>query len=226
MRRAALSAIALLAALAAPASAPAHQGDPNFESIVTAVEGAPGVKASILGGDDRVLIVNTGAETVTVAGYDGEPYARVRADGTVEVNRRSPATYLNDDRYGEVQVPAEASKDAEPRWEVVGRNGRFEFHDHRMHWMSRTRPPQVRDESERTRIFDWTVPLRVGERTAAIRGTLWWRGTGEGGAPVAAFVGLGVFALLGAVAVVVVRRRRRAAGQDGGAGGDGAGEAW
>jgi LPXTG-motif cell wall-anchored protein len=224
MRRTALLAIALAWALAAPANA--HQGDPNFESIVTAVDGAPGVKAEVLGGDDRVLIVNTSDETVVVAGYDGEPYARVRGDGTVEVNRRSPATYLNDDRYGEVQVPAEASKDAEPRWEVVGHNGRFEFHDHRMHWMSRTRPPQVHDETERTRIFDWTVPLRVGERTAAIRGTLWWRGTGDGGAPVAAFAGLGVFALLGAVAVVVVRRRRRAAAGGAEPGAEGAGEAW
>jgi hypothetical protein len=208
MRRPALVlALALCGALAAPALA--HEGNPDFESLVTAVEGAPGVKAEILNGDDRLLVVNEGSSTVVVEGYDSEPYARLRPDGTVEVNRRSEATYLNEDRFGDVPLPAAVDNRAAPRWKVVGRNGRFEFHDHRMHWMSKTDPPQVRsDRSARQRVFDWTVPLRVGERgSGAIRGTLWWRGDG-GGAPVAMFAGLGAFALVALGFVLVVRRRR------------------
>ena len=89
MRRAALLALVLCGALVP--SAAAHEGNPNFESLVTAVDGVPGLKAEVLNGDDRLLLINEGDKTVIVEGYDGEPYARLRGDGVVEVNRRSPA---------------------------------------------------------------------------------------------------------------------------------------
>ena len=223
MRRAALLTIALCGALAAPALA--HEGDPNYESLVTRIDGAAGVRAEMLNGDDRLLLINTTSETVTVEGYDGEPYARIKADGTVEVNQNSPATYLNDDRHADVTVPANATKDAPPRWRVEGRNGRFEFHDHRAHWMNEGTPQQVEDETRRTKVFDWEVPIAVGGRPAAVRGTLWWVGRG-GGPPVAAFVGLGVLLVASAVLVVVVRRRRRRAEDEPGAEPAPVAEAW
>ncbi len=205
MRRAALVALVVCGAIASPAAA--HEGNPNFESLVTAVDGQPGLTAEILNGDDRLLLVNETGRTVVVEGYDGEPYARLRADGTVEVNRRSPARYLNSDRFGQTDVPDFADPQAEPVWAEVGRGGRYEFHDHRIHWMTQADPPQVKDKSERTRVQDWVVPLDTG----AVRGTLWWRGDG-GGAPVAMFAGLAAFALLAAGFVVLVRRRRSRAG--------------
>jgi hypothetical protein len=205
MRRPALLASVLLCLLAAPALA--HEGDPNYESVVTRVEGAPGLRAQVLNGDDRLLLINTGSETVVVEGYDGEPYARLRPDGTVEVNRRSSATYLNEERFGGVPIPAEADPDAEPAWRPVGRNGRFEFHDHRIHWMVENRPPKIADEEQRQKVFDWTVPLRVGDAEGAVAGTLWWVGRG-GDAPVAAYAGGGALVLLSFAALVVVRRRR------------------
>jgi hypothetical protein len=213
MRRTALLTLILCGALCAPA--PAHEGNPNYESLVNAVRGVPGLTAEVLNGDDRLLLVNEGPRTVVVEGYDDEPYARLRADGVVEVNRRSPATYLNDDRFGQVDVPATADPQAPPRWRTVGRGGRFEFHDHRIHWMAGSVPPQVRDDrSERQKVNDWTVPIRAeGSGAGAVTGTLWWQGSG-GGAPVAMFVALGVFALLGVALVVVVRRRRAAAPED------------
>jgi hypothetical protein len=196
----------LCGALAAPAAA--HEGNPNFESLVTGVTGVPGLKAEVLNGDDRLLLINEGRQTIVVEGYDEEPYARLRADGVVEVNDRSPARYLNDDRFGQVDVPDGADPEAEPEWRAVGRGGRFEFHDHRIHWMTKTDPPQVEDRSQRQKVNDWTVPVRVsGAGAGAVRGTLWWRGDG-GGAPVAMFAGLAAFALLSVLLVVVVRRRR------------------
>jgi hypothetical protein len=144
---------------------------------------------------------------VTVQGYNGEPYARVLADGTVELNKRSPAYYLNDDRYADVKVPASADAKAAPQWTIVDRTGDLQWHDHRMHWMSKSLPPQVKDKSRRTKVFDYAIPLRVGDRPGKIEGTLVWQPPASS-APVGMFVGLGVLALLAIGAVVVVRRRR------------------
>ena len=35
-------------------------------------------------------------------------------------------------------------------------------------------PPQVKDTSKRTKIFDWQVPIRVGDTPGAINGELFW----------------------------------------------------
>jgi hypothetical protein len=210
---AAVAASALIALTAAPAAV-AHQGNPNYRSIIRAVSPArSGVRVEVLNRDDRLELRNAGRRTVVVEGYQGEPYARLKADGTVQVNRRSPAFYLNDDRYGGVKVPAAANPNAAPQWQLVDRTGRFEWHDHRIHWMSKVPPKQVAGTKERAKIFDWTVPVRVGETAGAVRGTLFWQPPAEGSAPVAAYAGLGALVLLAAGAVAVVRRRRRGDGQ-------------
>lgn len=205
---AALSIAALTAS-----SAFAHEGDPDFESIVTG-EGIAGLQARVLSGDDRLELRNGTGRVVVVEGYDKEPYARLFPDGRVQVNRRSPATYLNEDPRGDIDVPAIADPEAEPEWTTIEGNGRFEFHDHRIHWMADGDPPAVRDDrADRQKVFDWSVPVTVGGRAAAIDGTLWWRGTG-GGPPVAAIIALAAF-VVGSVILVVVVRRRRARAEDG-----------
>jgi MYXO-CTERM domain-containing protein len=207
LRRALVLAVLATPLLAAPVAV-AHQGNPNFRSIVDAVTPAVrGLKLQVLNYDDRFELTNRSGQTVTVQGYNGEPYARVLADGTVEVNKRSPAYFLNDDRYGDVKVPASADAKAPPQWSVVDRTGDLQWHDHRMHWMSKSLPPQVTDKSKRTKVFDYAIPLDVGGRPGKIRGTLVWQPEGSS-APVGIFVGLGVLGLLAIGAVAVVRRRR------------------
>ena len=199
-----------LVALAGAAPASAHQGNPNFRSVIDRVTPAtPGVHLEVLNYDDRLELTNRSHEPVTVLGYDGEPYARVLADGTVEVNQHSPATYLNEDRFGAVTVPPQASRDAQPLWKVVDRTGRFQWHDHRIHYMAKGRPPAVKDPQERTKVFDWQVALRVGPRSGAIAGTLWWQPTSSG-SHTGAFLALGALAVLALLGVALVRRRRRA----------------
>ena len=100
--------------------------------------------------------------------------------------------------------------------------------DHRIHWNSPLLPPQVKDKSKRTFIFQWSVPIAVGTQHGAITGQLYW--TPENSkAPVAVIV-IGVLIVLGGLAFVVVVRRRRAhddAGRETGAGPAGpAKEAW
>jgi hypothetical protein len=204
----AVVAVAALLALAVAPAASAHQGNPNYRSVIDSVTpNVSGVRLEILNLDDRLELQNDSGRTVVVQGYNGEPYARLLADGTVQVNRRSPAFYLNDDRFAQVKVPASAKPDATPQWQLVDKAGRFEWHDHRIHWMSTVPPKQVTDQSKRTKVFDWNVPLQVGSQRGAVRGTLFWQPSAGGGAPVGAIAGLGGIALLGLGAVVVVRRR-------------------
>jgi hypothetical protein len=202
-------ALSALLALAAAPTAHAHQGNPDYRSVIDQVTPKlPGVRLQVLSLDDRLELQNTSGKTVVVKGYQGEPYARILGDGTVQVNRNSPAFYLNNDRTSTGKVPASATADAEPDWEVVDHAGRFQWHDHRIHWMSTIAPKQVTDKTKRTKVFDWKVPLQVGATNASVDGTLFWAGTGGGGTPVGAHAGLALIALLGLGAVVVVRRRR------------------
>jgi hypothetical protein len=210
-RRAAAAAVAALC-IVTPAAL-AHEGNPNFRSQVRALTpAAEGVSLRVVNFDDSIELRNRSGRTVVVRGYRGEPYVRIAGDGTVAVNRRSPTHYLNEDRFAEgVSVPRGASPKAQPDWRTVDRTGRYAWHDHRIHWMAHSLPPQVKDEGRRTKVFDWKVPLTVGGRPATISGSLIWVGKESGGFPVAALISLLAAGIAGAALVIVVRRRRRRA---------------
>jgi hypothetical protein len=199
----------ILAALLA-SSALAHGGNPDFRSEFRAIAPAvPGLEVQVLNYDDRLLLINRTGKTVIVRGYEREPYARLRSDGTVEVNRRSPSFFLNEERYGGTPVPQNASPDAPPQWSEVSKTGRFETHDHRIHWMSKgTTPPQVTDEDKRTKVFDWRVPIQVGTQPAALTGSLFWEPSSGGGIPTLAIVALAVLVVLTVVLFLASRRVR------------------
>jgi hypothetical protein len=110
--------VAALAAVVMCPAAAAHGGGGarGFTSTVTSIQPAmPGIDVSILDSDDRVALRNRTGETIVVPGYDGEPYLRFTPDAVYR-NERSPATYLNDERYGTVDVPARADAKAAPEW--------------------------------------------------------------------------------------------------------------
>jgi hypothetical protein len=196
------------------ASAAAHAGNPNYESLVNGVTpNIPGFSVVVINGDDRLEAVDRSPATVVIDGYQQEPYVRMDPDGTVAVNLRSPAYYLNSDREGTAPIPASANPKATPDWKVVAHDGRFQFHDHRMHWMGAKNPPQVKDTAVRTKITDWRVPVHTAGKDGAITGTLFWRGS-SGGPPAGAFIGLAAFLLLAVATVVIVRRRRGEGGVD------------
>ena len=86
---------AVLFVLAAVSTAAAHQGNAHYRSLIGAVTPAvPGVKLQVLNFDDRLALQNTSGKAIVIQGYNGEPYARVLGDGTVQVNQRSPAYFL------------------------------------------------------------------------------------------------------------------------------------
>jgi hypothetical protein len=195
--------------IGAPAAL-AHQGNPHYRSVVDHVAPAtPGVDLSVLNYDDRLALHNTSGKEVLVLDYKNKPYVRSLPDGTVQVNTNSEAYYLNDDRYAQVKVPAGLG--ATPAWKVVGRNGRYDWHDHRIHWMSQSNPPQVKDENARTKIDDWTVPVQIGGRKGAITGSLTWVPLPSDPLPVGAIFAFAALLILLLLAVFAVRRRRAAA---------------
>jgi hypothetical protein len=206
--------MALTALCVCAPTAAAHQGNPNYSSVVRSIEPAvDGLTAEVLASDDRIELRNESDRVVVVEGYRDEPYLRFLPDGTVQENRRSPAVYLNEDRFAQVEVPDSADPNARPQWHEVAGDGRYDWHDHRIHWMSRTPPKPVReDESRRAKIFDWKLPVAVAGRPGRIDGTLTWLGKDSGGFPAAAAASLVVIALAGLALVVVVRRRRLSAG--------------
>jgi hypothetical protein len=177
--------------------------------ITRVVPRVPGLILHVLEFADRLIMINHTGKPVTVYGYQKEPYARLQANGTVEVNLHSPAYYLNQNFYGDVAVPASASPEATPRWSTIDRTGQFEWHDHRIHWMSPLLPPEVTNQAKRTKIFEWQVPIRVGAQPATIEGQLYWVPEEGTKTPVAAIVALVVILLSGAALVLAVRRRRR-----------------
>ena len=68
-------------------------------------------------------------------------------------------------------------------------DGRYDWHDHRIHWMSKTPPERVREDgSARVEVFRWKLPLSAGGSAATISGSLTWFGDGGGGFPPAAAV--------------------------------------
>ena len=216
MRRRLVAGASIALALALPASsALAHQGNINFRSELDGIEPpVPGLDVQVLNYDDSLQLQNETGETVVVDGYDGEPYVRISPDGAVEVNTRSPAYYLNDDRYAQAPVPASADAEAEPEWQLVDRTGQYVWHDHRIHYMSTGTPSQVTDPDRRTKIFDYRLPIEVGDRDAEIDGTLFWVGE-PGGFPVLPFIGLAAVAIAGAAAIAIRRRRRAGSAERG-----------
>ena len=165
----------LLVAAAAPAAAHGRGSEStNFNSRILKAPDTPGVTWEIYGGDQYLAVTNTSDTELIVSGYQEEPYLRVGPDGVFE-NLASEATYVNDDRYGEVgTLPADLAPDQEPRWTKVSDEPTYAWHDHRIHWMSTQLPPVLVDQSKRTLIKPWTVQFTYGDRTETISGELVW----------------------------------------------------
>ena len=181
-------AAGVLAALAGPAFAHGGGGSDatNFRSVVNRVveggvddaDAAPAdleeVTWRVRALDSYLEVSNRSGEELLVFGYDGEPYLRIGPDGVLE-NRNSAAVYLNNDRFAETPVPEGVGADAEPEWVEVANAPVYRWHDHRIHWMAQTEPPQVRTDPTAVQVIqDWTVPFTLGGAPFAVHGQLRW----------------------------------------------------
>jgi hypothetical protein len=210
-----LARLALAVAVAALIVCPAafsHGGGAALGYRSTVVEVTPsvsGLEVHVVDGDDQLELTNTGGREIVINGYEGEPYLKFTQEGIFE-NQRSPAAHLNDERYGDVEVPASADPKASPDWKAVAAGVSYAWHDHRVHWMSPVLPRKVEAAKDvEHHIFDWEVPGTVDGTKLAIAGSLDY-------APPADSFPVGVLLAVGAASVLLfggvmwfgLRRRR------------------
>lgn len=166
-------------AMATPVAAdPAVPTD--YRSQVLAVEPPlpDGVTLRVLGGDGFLELTVQPGHTALVPDYESgpdtarRPYLRFGPDGLVERNERSAAAVANESRFGS---SANADIGPEPRWVEVANNGRYVWHDHRIHWML-PRPPEAVDAAGRVDLGGpdgtWSVDLDVDGEATTVRGEL------------------------------------------------------
>lgn len=188
-----LLALVIVLGLAGPADAHTRtQETTNVESRITATPALDGVAWTVHTGGFLVEVVNTGEQVLIVHGYEGEPFLRIGPDG-VHQNRRSPATYLNRERYDRVTVPPTVDPSADPDWEPISDEPRIVWHDHRTHWMSPAPPrfvtanPLLRGmmdldlvgpvgvaHDDAGTFASWQLPLTYDGRSVALTGELVW----------------------------------------------------
>ena len=75
----------------------------------------PGLQVRVRQFGDELEVVNRTGTEVVVPGYADEPYLRIGPEG-VWRNAHSPATNINLDGFGRVDLPADADSAAEPEW--------------------------------------------------------------------------------------------------------------
>jgi hypothetical protein len=210
--------IVVLGALLGAATARAH-GPGEAEGYISTSHGIKphltGVTIKVIDGDEKLLLRNGTRMTLVVLGYQGEPYLRFSSDGVYR-NGNSPATYLNQDRYANVKLPKSANAKAAPKWVKVGTGNSFQWHDHRIHWMSTIPPGPIKATPDVAHhIFDWRVPFLADGQEYAVVGTLDYEppdddADGGGGTSSLVWILVAVAAAaIGAGTVLVLRRRRR-----------------
>lgn len=174
----AVLALTWVALLAAPASAHGRGSDAtNYSSRILSTPDVPGLEWRIHGGDEMIELINTSDAEVVILGYTPgtpEPYLRVGPDGVWE-NRSSPATYLNTDRQGQVEVPAGVDGSQDPEWVKVSDANRAAWHDHRIHYMGTGLAPGITDPSQETVVNErWEVPFLHDGQEHVVVGELRW----------------------------------------------------
>lgn len=212
------AALVSLTALVAPGWAAAEAGSdagPDaryYRSSIKAIEpAAPGLDV-MLHGEGQVMVTNGTGKTVTVLGYSGEPYLRIRPTAVQEnANSLSAALNKSDGRTAPPQKLTGA-KQLPVKWVTTARSNSVMWRDYRVRWSADTRPPIVaNDPYSPHQVFEWVLQLEVDKKQTLVRGVVDWTGMPappqKTHYPVA--IAIGVAALLAVVALFALASGRR-----------------
>ena len=157
-----------LAALLFPATALAHGRNApvatSFRAKVDHVPTGAAVEAKVVDGDRKLWLRVPSSSTLIVLGFRREPYIRFDPGG-VDLNMRSPTTYLNQPRPQ--YAPAGTSASARPDWKRVTSAHAYSWHENRLHALER-----LVHRGDARVVGRWSVPVEVGSEAGAIAGTL------------------------------------------------------
>ncbi len=147
----------------------------NYETVIKPITPRlPGVSVSAVDLGAKLELTNSSKKSVTVLGYEGEPYLRVGPNGVFR-NRLSPATYINRTRTARGAVPQYADATAPPKWIRISSGNSVLWHDHRAHWMGIQDPAAVRsDPDTKHTVQSVRIELTRGDQTYLARGTVRW----------------------------------------------------
>ncbi|MCL4293280.1 MAG: hypothetical protein KJ056_09670 [Acidimicrobiia bacterium] len=175
---AALIALGTVAVGATPAYAHGAGGaqPTNYKTTISRISPkVEGLRVRPVDFGARLELTYTGPGTVTVEGYDGEPFLRVGRGGVFR-NERSPATFLNRSSVPAVAPPARFDPEAPPEWRRVSTGRTVRWHDHRAHWMASEPPDAVKADPWYCQVVidGWEVRLLHGDRRVTVTGDVTW----------------------------------------------------
>ncbi|MCB1256326.1 MAG: hypothetical protein KDB26_04430 [Microthrixaceae bacterium] len=184
----------------APSASADGAGPTNYESRIDSIKPTvKGVRIEVLGSEAFLQVSAEPGVRVQIPGYDGEPYLRIDADGSVWQNRNSPAKYVNTSRSGRTTLPTDLGDGNDPKWEKVSDDGTVAWHDHRIHWMTNETPAADANGF----VQEWEVPITVDGTEVLVTGSLYRKGNAL---PWPALVSIAAAA---AIAIAVARSQIR-----------------
>jgi hypothetical protein len=222
-KRYALTALTIFAATTlVPVPAGAHPPAAQlpdasyYRAEITGVTPATtGVTVRVDPGGEWLELANPTPATVIVLGYTGEPYLRITS-ASAEENQLSQTTYLNRSLFADTVPTAQSASSVEPAWMRIGDTGTARWHDHRIHWMGRARPPMVEaDPTHPHLVGNWTVHATADGTPFDIHGALRWIGKPATAKTTQAQAWLltllaGMTVAVGVLTIALIRARRRA----------------
>jgi hypothetical protein len=148
----------------------------SYRSEVTGISPpVDGLTARVREAGAKIELENSTGSELVVLGYSQEPYLRIGPQGVFE-NRRSPTSWANRSLTPAGKAPSEYDPNAPPQWRRVGARPLAIWPDQRSHWTNPQDPPEVRRaRGERHLVVPrWQIPLRQGDRTILVNGTITW----------------------------------------------------
>jgi hypothetical protein len=182
-------AVRLALVLLAAAAVPVAQAGPaaahgvgvglrptNYRTdVIGIIPSVPGLEARVREAGDKIELANSSGREVLVLGYSQEPYLRIGPEGVFE-NRRAPTSWANRSVSPVGQAPDSYDPNAPPRWDRISSGTVAVWPDQRSRWVNPSDPPAVRSARGQRHLVvpSWRIPLRQGEQTLLITGTVTW----------------------------------------------------